>query len=131
MIVAIDDDPGRYDYFKMLCEDKGIPFKVVACEPCIRKYLPEATGILLDYDLDTETLCAECGGWVEQVQSTQYVPLLNRMDVPVAISSCSYHVNRKYLYQILDVTHKVLMPAWDQNVEHMWIGWLYMRGCLP
>jgi hypothetical protein len=131
MIIAIDNDPGRYEYFASLCLEKNIDFKVVTCGPCIRYFAPRSKAILLDYDMDSGDLCAYCEGYAEQVKTTVYVPLINKCKVPVIISSCSYDINRKHLFEVLTVEHKTLYPAWDFNVEHKWMGWLYMRGVLP
>ena len=54
MILAIDDDPTRYEALRaILAERPGSPLLVVAsCPACVGSYVLHARAVLLDYDLD-------------------------------------------------------------------------------
>ena len=57
-ILAIDDDPGRYDELRRLLEDRqgGVPvvLRVACCSACVAAHLPRAVAVLLDHDLSAD-----------------------------------------------------------------------------
>jgi hypothetical protein len=131
MILAIDDDAGRYQNFKNLLalRTNPVPFEVATCPGCVNRFLPEATHIFLDYDLDGYQECASC--LIEStvnLKGSYYLPHLNELGRPVIVSSCSQDSNRYYLYDNLTVKKKICIPAWELNVEYKWLGWLWAYG---
>lgn len=138
MLLAIDDDSGRYDGLRLYLRDrldhsgKHIDLKVVCCAACIDKYLPEATAILLDYDLDSGELCAECGSWPEQLKSMAYINKIIARNVPTIVTSCSDWQNVMSLSYMLS-KHKVLTAqhnAHETECELRWLGRLAIWGVL-
>ena len=97
MILAIDDDPGRYDHLRRLLEARDVELFVVACPACVSERVRYASGVLLDYDLDSGEPCAGCwssyGVWSHAAKGLHHVPALAARRVPVVVTSASYHEN--------------------------------------
>lgn len=131
-LLAIDDDSGRYDGLRRLLEGLNVELTIVTCAKCIRENLLNAHAIFLDFDLDSGALCQNCFEWPEQVKSLAYVNLVAAQNVPVIISSGSYHENRKTLLsELKKLNVKVtIISALEIDPELKWIGWLWCAGVL-
>ena len=138
IILAIDDDPGRYDYLRVLLGEReraGQPpvrLVIATCRACVERHLPESAAVLLDYDLDSGELCAACGGWCDVDKGTGYVNDLGGSGLPVIVTSASHPENRHKLASALsDVGVRVeLMSALDYGCEARWLGRLWAWGVL-
>ena len=135
-ILIIDDDPDRYDGLTRMLEDraaKGHPVPVLRIT-CVRSeieaWLPFATAVLLDYDLDMGGVHHPAP---EYKKSTAYLPLiLARVGVPVIVVSSNYDGGR-LLNQMLAQAQKqpnTLIRANEVCPEIQWLGWLYQHGVL-
>lgn len=129
-ILAIDDDPDRYDGLRRLTDGHPrLSLVVATCADCIRREIPGASLVLLDYDLDSGNLCASCGGWPEQVKGLAYVDLLN---VPVIVTSCSSPESVRRL--VTETRRRGLTvaqhPAFETEAELRWLGRLVSWGML-
>lgn len=138
ILLAIDDDPGRYDYLRVLLGEREqagkVPIRLVvaACRACVERHLPEALAVLLDYDLDSGELCTACGGWVDVDKGSAYVDDLDGSGLPVIVTSASHPANRHALVVALrDVGVRVdLLSAIDYGCETRWLGRLWAWGVL-
>lgn len=135
MILAIDDDPGRYDYLAILLERRpGAPaLRIVSCAECVATWLPHASAVLLDYDLDGVEICEACGERVNLGhKSSAYLPDIIARRVPVVVTSCSHPDNRIALHKALDEAGvRVANAAADhQGCEFEWLGQLWVWGVL-
>ena len=133
MILAVDDDPGRYDYLRVLLNERGDDaprFVVATCRECVESHIPHATAILLDFDLDGREECARCNGWIDVTNATAYLDAVIARGVPVIVSSCSSNANRKHLVtQLHERGVKVAGIAADHfGVEREWLGPLWVWG---
>lgn len=128
-ILAIDDDPGRYDGLRQMLGDR-VRLEVVSCRGCVSRLLPECDAVLLDHDL-----CAEactCGGWPDRESTREDTPAIAVCGVPVIVTSCSAHENRRWLTETLR-EHNVRVVQHSANEiqpEYHWIGWLWRQGVL-
>lgn len=138
MILAIDDDPSRYDYLRVLLGEREragkdpIRLVIAACRTCVERHLPEARAVLLDYDLDSGELCAACGGWVDVAKGSAYVDDLDGSGLPVVVVSASHPKNRHALHAALTDrgVRAELMTALDYGCEARWLGRLWAWGVL-
>lgn len=147
MILAIDDDPGRYSYLQILLDErrairglqhKPPPLKIVTCTDCVENalkfedYNPWVTAILLDYDLDGADLCSGCGNYNGELKSTAHLDKIIQAHVPVIITSCSGFANRKYLFDKLTEAKVQVasIPADHSGVEREWLGTLWSWGLI-
>lgn len=138
ILLAIDDDPGRYDYLRVLLDyrsERGIasPRLVVAtCPGCVSRTLPHAAAVLLDYDLDSHDLCPNCGGYAGVSKGIEYIPALVRARLPVIVTSCSAYENRRALLDGLDAGGVPArpIPADSLGVEYAWLGHLWYWSVL-
>ena len=135
MILAIDDDAGRYEHFGRLLG--GRAEVVVACCPaCVAELLPKAAAVLLDYDLDSGDVCNRCSAsydtWREYAKAIHYVPAVAARGVPVVVTSSSSSENIRALcaklraYDVRFRQHR----ATDPDPEVRWIGELWVMGVL-
>lgn len=128
-ILAIDDDPGRYDGLRQMLGDR-VRLEVSSCDQCVLDELGDADAVLLDHDL-----CADactCGDW-PVVESTRHlVPYIVDRGVPVIVTSCSAHENRQWLTaRLVEVGVRVVQhSAMEMQPEYFWIGWLWRVGVL-
>ncbi len=122
MILAIDDDPGRYDHLARLLSTE---IQVAACTQCVMRLLPRSTAVLLDHDLNSG-YCLQCGQKSDLEDSRPFVPLIQ---VPTIVTSASMMVNRKWLVDHLTVPCAQI-SAISIDPELSWIGWLYLQGVL-
>ena len=133
VLLAIDDDAGRYDGLRRYLGDRSdVQVVVACCAACVAQHLPTASAVLLDYDLDSGELCEACGGWPEQVKSTSYLPAVLARRVPTVVTSCSYPANVLGLCRALHqggVPH-IASNAHETDCELRWLGWLWLRGVL-
>lgn len=136
MILAIDDDSGRFDHLRRLLEARDVELFVVACPYCVAANLPRASGVLLDYDLDSGEPCPYCfasyGVWAHAAKGIHHVPALAARRVPVVVTSASYPENVSRLCAalrdagVLHAQHR----ATDVDPEVRWIGALWAMGAL-
>ena len=134
VILAIDDDAGRYDGLRRLLEDRpGAPeVRVVSCPDCVARELPGAVAVLLDYDLDGEDCCPGCGGWRGARKGLEHVPAVVGAGVPVIVTSCSAPENRRALVEAARAggARVVGHAAEGWGVELAWLGRLWVWGVL-
>lgn len=138
ILLAIDDDPGRYDYLRVLLDDRSrrglrTPRLVVAtCPACVSRTLPHAAVVLLDYDLDSTDLCPNCGGYAGVSKGIEYIPTLTQARLPVIVTSCSAYENRRALVDGLDAGRVPArsVPADSLGVEYEWLGHLWFWSVL-
>jgi len=135
MILAIDDDGGRYGHLAHLLE--GRAEVVVACCPvCVSELLPVATAVLLDYDLDGGDPCprcfASCALWASHPKGIMYADKVAARKVPVVVTSSSSNENVRALcaklraYDVRFRQHR----ATDTDPELKWIAELWLMGVL-
>lgn len=135
-LLAIDDDPGRYDYLRVLLREREeaggtrVRLVVEACRECVERHLPTASAVLLDYDLDGGDLCAACGGWPDVSKGSGYVGILSTAGIPVIVTSASHPENRMALAAALrDAGVRVdVLSASDFGCETRWLGRLWAWG---
>lgn len=138
IILAVDDDHGRYDYLRVLLEERersGKPpvlLVVATCRACVELHLRPAAAVLLDYDLDSGALCAACGGWCDVEKGSGYVDAIARRRVPVIVTSASHPDNRRSLADALvgAGVRVEVMSALDYGCEARWLGRLWAWGVL-
>lgn len=132
-ILAIDDDPGRYEYLRRLVEPKGIEVVCVCCESCTLGHLRSGLvfAVLLDYDLDSGEDCG-CGMPPERSKGADYLAEIARTRLPVIVSSCSAYENRRSMTCALQFadTKVTEIAANVQQPELRWIGWLWAVGAI-
>lgn len=126
-LLAIDDDPHRYDYLHNLLADRGVELSVACCAACVARLLPTADAVLLDYDLDSGDLCA-CGAEPDQPKGSAFVDAVAHL--PVVVVSASAMVNRQALAAALRARGATytLISALEPEPELRWLGWLWARG---
>ena len=128
-ILAIDDDPGRYDGLRQMLGDR-VRLEVSSCDQCVLDDLAVADAVLLDHDLCAES--CTCGDWPTAESTRHLVPHIVDRGVPVIVTSCSAHENRRWLTETLR-THNVQVVQHSANEiqpEYHWIGWLWRQGVL-
>lgn len=131
-LLAIDDDPGRYDYLRCLLAPRGVELVVASCADCIAGALPRAAAVLLDYDLDGEDPCDCCGGWPQHAKGLAYVPAIVAVGLPVLVTSASCPANRTALVKALREggARVEQISAADVLPELSWLGQLWAWGVL-
>lgn len=131
LLLAVDDDPGRYDYLRVVLGDR-VRLVVATCRACVEEHLPGAAAVLLDFDLDGAEECAGCAGWIDVANSTAYLDAVIARRVPVIVSSCSSHANRAHLARVLGAAgiEHAAIPADHLGVELEWVGRLWVWGVL-
>jgi len=133
-ILAIDDDPGRYDELRRLLEDRQggahVGLVVACCPACVAAHLPGAVAVLLDHDLSTDP--CTCGEWADTDDSRGYLPAVAAVGVPVIVTSASKPENRAWLTTRLHAAGVTVRQhsANEIQPEWHWIGWLWTRGVL-
>jgi DNA-binding NarL/FixJ family response regulator len=137
VILAIDDDAGRYDGLRRLLDQRpGAPALVVACcSACVLAHLPRATAVLLDYDLDGQDPCAACDGatFADRHKAILYVPEIAAAGVPVVVTSASYSENVDAMIAKLrayGVGRIARYSAHDTMPEPHWLAALWSWGVL-
>lgn len=136
-ILAIDDDPGRYDHLIRLLGDRA-NVSVVACPRCVVSGLVGADAVLLDHDLNgrdqawARVPCAGCGLAYVEKTTRRMVEHIARRDVPVIVTSASAPENRRWLMRALTAGG---VRAWECSAvetdpELRWIGRLWAWGVL-
>ena len=135
MILAIDDDSGRFDHLRRLLGSR-VELVIAACPACVAEHLPRASAVLLDYDLDSGEPCPGClasyGVWAHAAKGLHHVPALAARRVPVVVVSASYPENVSRLCAalreagVLHAQHR----ATDVDPEVRWIGALWAMGAL-
>ena len=135
MILAIDDDPERYEHLIRLLD--GRAQVVVACCPtCVAELLPLATAVLLDYDLDSGDPCPRCFAsyalWSSHSKAIVHVGRVAERKIPVIVTSASRSENIHAL--CLKLKEHGVKPgqyrASDIEPELNWIGRLFVMGVL-
>lgn len=126
MILAIDDDPGRYDGLRVLLNDR-IELKIASCKDCIAEFITKADAILLDHDLCSQE--CTCGEWPDIETTREYVNWINNLNIPTIVTSCSNYDNREWLIANLKVP-KRRHSAMEIQPEYHWIGWLWSQNVL-
>ena len=134
MILAIDDDPARYEYLQRLLEGR-VEVVVACCPACVSRLLPEASAVLLDFDLNLEDSCT-CGKpyaeYKQRSNTLPYVPAVAARQVPVVVTSASGSENIRALCQALRAANVRFgqYRACDTDPEYNWIGRLWVMGAL-
>lgn len=131
-LLAIDDDPGRYDGLRRYIEGCGVDLDVACCAPCVARLLPGASAVLLDFDLDGAEACS-CGlAPTRFTNGGTYVAQIAARRVPVVMTSASSSSNRRWLARQL-AEHGVpyvAHSAADPDPEDRWIGALWRLGAI-
>ena len=129
-ILALDDDPNRYDGLRSYLAGTNASLTVVACAACLRAALPGASVVLIDYDLDSGALCAACGGWPEQVKGIAYVDDIAARGIPAIVTSCSSPANvRRLVGELLRRGVRTAQhSAFEPECELRWLGRLVTWG---
>lgn len=135
LILAIDDDPGRYSYLAHLIDQRPEPrptLVVATCRSCVEQHLAKAAVVLLDFDLDGFEECVSCKGWIDVSKSTEYVEQVTAACIPVIMTSCSRPQNRAWLASQLESGNVkfVRNPADHMGVELEWLGQLWTWGII-
>ena len=139
MILCIDDDSGRYDGLRRMLEDRretGKPtplLSVASCRACVTELLPQASAVMLDYDLDGEDgICPRCSEVQDERKGSGYVGILRDHGAPVIVSSASHRDNRSGLVlSLIGNGRRVTeISAGDIEPELRWIGQLAVWGVL-
>lgn len=96
IILAIDDDPGRYEHLRGLLGDRA-KLVFATCGACVAGYLTTAAAVLLDYDLDSGEPCPCClasfGVWGEVgLKGSRYADRIVRSGTPVIVTSAAGRV---------------------------------------
>lgn len=139
LILAIDDDTGRYDGLRRHVEARAatgrdnIRLVVATCPACVASHLPHAAVVLLDYDLDGGDLCCFCDGLVtERTKGIHYAGDIAKRGVPVIVTSCSSIENVRRL--VGDLRRRGVEvaqhPAFESECELRWLGRLAVWGML-
>lgn len=129
-LLAIDDDPGRYDYLRLLLKQRGVDLRVVCCAPCVTEALSLGpVAVLLDHDLSEECSC----GMPTLTNTRSYLDDIVVSGRPVVVTSCSAPHNRSFLTDYLrDRGVKVRQHSADSlGCEWAWLGMLWYAGVLP
>ena len=145
MILAIDDDPFRYQHFDRLLTGRVGPAPLLGvgtphqsstrrvthavCPACVAAAIPLARAILLDHDLGP-SYCP-CGATVDhQANTREFVPMVRASGLPVIVTSASSRENIRALCDALAGHNYTQISAIEIDPELKWIGWLWTRGVL-
>ena len=130
-LLAIDDDPGRYDHLADLLTARGVSLSVACCSACVARLLPTASAVLLDFDLDGGETCT-CGAVPDRANGLGFVDAIAAFNVPVIITSASARTNRHALFDVLVARNvfTTMLSASDPDPELRWLGWLWSLGVL-
>lgn len=135
MILALDDDPDRYQHLRHLLGDR-VELVIACCPACVAEHLPRARAVLLDYDLDSGEPCPGClssyGMWRGVSKALHYVPAIAARSIPVVVTSASGPENIRRLLGALTeygVVHR-RHSAIESDPEVRWIGALWAMGAL-
>lgn len=137
ILLAIDDDIGRYDGLRRYLAEmrKHKPetprLLVCCCRPCVAAALPNAAAVLLDYDLDSGEFCC-CGHLPEDRTGAAFAAQIAAAEVPVIVTSASHRLNRLALVEDLQARGSTVaeMSAGDVSPELGWVGRLAVWGAL-
>jgi hypothetical protein len=132
MILAIDDDPGRYEHLGRLLGSRADLRLVVGCCPrCVRAHLRTAAAVLLDHDLDGAAACS-CGLPQQHDDTRVYLPWVADLKLPTIVTSASSRANVRHLVQQLVQAGvpQVSISAIETDPELRWLGWLWLQGVL-
>lgn len=135
MILAIDDDPFRYDGLKRMLAPRGVEVRAACCAACVNDaVLRGVKAVLLDYDLDSGDPCM-CGVHPEFQKGTEWVPYVAKLAVPVIVTSASYPENVDRLVQKVRAYLPAGVPharisAHSTMPEDGWISKLWQWGVL-
>lgn len=128
MILAIDDDPFRYQHLVRLLAGRATVTHAT-CPACVAAHLPNARAVLLDHDL-APSICP-CGEMLDSEANTRpFVPAIRALGIPVIVTSASSRENRKALCDALTGHPYTALTAVDTDPELKWLGWLWTRGVL-
>lgn len=129
LILAIDDDPGRYDELQRITYGR-VRIYVACCEQCVAERLPECAAVLLDHDITGEP--CTCGEWSTTDDTRPHLPAIAARGVPVIVTSCSDPDNRRALTAALlrGGGHVLQHSANEIQPEMHWLGWLWLQGVL-
>lgn len=150
LLLAIDDDPSRYDALRLHLRERAI-LRIVTCPSCVAEWLPTCDAVLLDYDLDDKGRCAGCGrirdDWYglvgEPYDASRFRPPARKgsfhiraiaaRQVPVIVTSSSHPSNVGCLIDGLIYnganfvrSHRADSPG----ATAAWIGELWIAGVL-
>ena len=133
-ILAVDDDPPRFDGLRRLIGDR-VRLTIAACPTCVLAALPTASAVLLDYDLDSGDPCPACfasyGVWSDTSKGIHYAGAIRRLEVPTIVVSCSWRENVDRLVEALRPSPRVArISALEVECELRWIGRLWAWGVL-
>lgn len=128
-LLAIDNDPERYNHLHALLSMRGVELSVVCCATCVARPLPTATAVLLDFDLNNGDPCG-CGAMPEHANALALVDAVAAAGVPVVVVSGSTLENRRALAVVLRARGATftLISALETDPELRWLGWLWTRG---
>lgn len=132
MILAIDDDPGRFDHLRRLLDGRGIgmPLVVASCARCVAHHIPRALAVLLDHDLGPAR-CPACGVDVPgRENGRKYLPAIRASGLPCIVVSCSSRENVAALCDGLAGHQYTRIAAIETDPELRWLGWLWARGVM-
>lgn len=136
ILLAIDDDPWRYDGLVRLLEQReDAPRLIVAaCSRCVLEWLPLAKAVLLDYDLDSGVVCSCCGENIpDRDKAIAFAPELSDAAVPIVVVSASYRENVDRMVASLQrrgVKRLSRYSAHDSLPEPHWVAALWSWGIL-
>lgn len=136
MILAIDDDSGRFDGLRRMLEPRGVELRVACCCACVNDaVLHGVKAVLLDYDLDSGDPCS-CGEHLPEFdKGTRWVEYVAKLAVPVLVTSASYVENVDRLCAMLRIYMPTNVPharvsAHEIMPEDRWISKLWQWGVL-
>lgn len=145
MILAIDDDPDRYDGLVQWLVRRGLPSStlvVASCSVCVLRELATASAVLLDYDLDGHEdldgwrprVCPACHeNLPDRAKGIAYVPEVAASGLPVLVVSASHRANVDSMVQALrahGATRIARHSATETMPEPVWIAHLWAWGVL-
>lgn len=130
-LLAIDDDPHRYEHLGRLLGPRGFAVDVLHCPACVAEAtaLHIHAAVLLDHDLFNS--CQRCQTFAKG-NTRQHLDRVAAMGVPVVVTSASSAENRRALWEGLrrrGVTC-VQLSALEPDCELRWLGWLWAQGAL-
>lgn len=131
MILAIDDDPFRYQHLDRLLVGRQSFHRVThaLCPLCVAASLPKAHAVLLDHDLGP-AYCP-CGATIDtKASGREFVPMVRASGLPVIVTSASSRENIRALCDALAGHPYTQISAIEIDPELKWIGWLWTRGVL-
>jgi CheY-like chemotaxis protein len=137
MILAIDDDPERFDGLRTFLgrrEQRGadpVRFEVATCARCVADLLPHATAILLDYDLDGCEGCVRCRRDQGAAKGTDHLDAVAALGVPVIVVSANATGGQIMFRRLREAGARVtLIRVLETEPEIRWLGWLWSEGVL-